>query len=546
MEKEKKAKVISIINLKGGVGKTTLTMMIGEFLASVGKKVLLIDMDAQSNLTTAMMKPEDIGMASIKGATIYRYIDKRLREELKKDGIKDYIEEVKKYWVRCSNIKPLFKNENLQLIPSEVELAKVDYRLLENRSFNKKVYLYLNDLVKLLKNDFDYIFFDCPPNLFIWTANAIVASDYLLIPVIPESLSLKGIELISKSVNDLFRDNKKILEKEGLLEGKCIDDPFYGGNNRWFYTPEDPQPPGMFLGCIVNKFDMRRQSHLGEFNKIYGEPSTSDTGERKDFGIYRPFYNWIGDVTPFYLLGDFNNYPNYPDERFWKNIGEKWGYSLKTEVKTEEGIEEIEVKKLGSQIFRRSPFNQVGSWDEKDNILEDIKKTVGIELKIELDYLRKWLTGEKNESLNKALKYIEVLLQSIDSGSILDELEKKGSLKISFFSHKCGKDKKYFYFLYFHQVFFSNKIFAFPPADWGDLWCTLVEDSHGLLSISKDTSPWALPSGERKNIHRKRGSHYSYWVFARCANLVEEIFGIEVIFPLFPLKEVRKWARMPE
>jgi len=110
MEKERKAKVISIINLKGGVGKTTLTMMIGEFLASVGKKVLLIDMDAQSNLTTAMMDPEDIGMASRKGATIYRYIDKRLREEVKNYWVRKNIHRKRgfhySYWVfaRCANL----------------------------------------------------------------------------------------------------------------------------------------------------------------------------------------------------------------------------------------------------------------------------------------------------------------------------------------------------------------------------------------------------------------------------------------------------------
>ncbi|MEO0140783.1 MAG: AAA family ATPase, partial [candidate division WOR-3 bacterium] len=174
------AKIISVINLKGGVGKTTLTMMFGEFLATAGKRVLLIDMDSQTNLTTAMMDSEAIKQAEKAEATVYSYIDKRLLGEISaSESIEEWIYRNKKHWFPCSNIRDILDGDKLMIIPSSVALAELDDRFLriafeypKGKIMHWPVpYFLLHDLIQmiLLKESFDFILIDCPPNLSIWT-----------------------------------------------------------------------------------------------------------------------------------------------------------------------------------------------------------------------------------------------------------------------------------------------------------------------------------------------------------------------------------------
>ncbi|MBR1557174.1 MAG: ParA family protein [Prevotella sp.] len=160
-----KAKVMAIANHKGGVAKTTTAATFGAVLASMGKKVLLVDLDAQANLTQALtaFEPE---------MTIY-------------DAFKD-----------GQRIDPVVINDNLHLIPSDEEFATIDLILpgMMEREYR------LKDFLSFYMGDYDYIFIDCPPTLGLLLQTALVAADGLIIPTTAEALPYKGIKMLMGSL----------------------------------------------------------------------------------------------------------------------------------------------------------------------------------------------------------------------------------------------------------------------------------------------------------------------------------------------------------
>ncbi len=187
-------KVISLVNQKGGVGKTTTSINLAASLALLGKKVLLIDLDPQGNTTT--------GIGINKGD-----VDNSIYEALiEKINIKDTI------------IKTRYKN--LYVIPATINLAAVDIEILE-RSRMESGYAKAGQLKKhvdTIKNDFDYILIDCQPSLGILTTNALTASDSVIIPVQCEFLALEGI---TQLLNTIMLAQKK-LNPELTIEGVLL------------------------------------------------------------------------------------------------------------------------------------------------------------------------------------------------------------------------------------------------------------------------------------------------------------------------------------
>lgn len=182
------AKVISFANHKGGVGKTTTTASVGTILSSLGHKVLLIDMDAQSNLTTSLLKTE--GMEQ----TIYDALSASCRG-------KDY--ELAVYWI----------NENLDIVPSSLRLATAD---LELSSVMAREHI-LSEILKRKKADYDYILIDCPPSLGLLTLNAVTASDFIVIPLVAEVLPFQGLTMISDFVKMVKQRLNPNIEIAGVL-----------------------------------------------------------------------------------------------------------------------------------------------------------------------------------------------------------------------------------------------------------------------------------------------------------------------------------------
>lgn len=186
-------KIISLVNQKGGVGKTTTSINLAASLALLGKKVLLIDLDPQGNSTT--------GIGINKGD-----VDNSIYEVL-----------IEKVDVRDSIIKTKYKN--LSIIPSTINLAAVDIEIYD-RSRNETGYAKAEQLKKhtsKIKEDYDYILIDCQPSLGILTTNALTASDSVIIPVQCEFLALEGI---TQLLNTIMLTQKKLnpnLTIEGVL-----------------------------------------------------------------------------------------------------------------------------------------------------------------------------------------------------------------------------------------------------------------------------------------------------------------------------------------
>ena len=157
----KKAKIISIANHKGGVGKTASVATIGAILASKGKKILLVDLDTQANLTRHFF-------ADIPARIVYHAI--RERKDL-----------------------PIYPvRQNLDLVPSGLEMAGIEIEMTNMRRREDV----LKDLLEPQKSRYDYIILDCPPSLGLITMNALAASNKLIVPMKPDLMSSYGLSMM--------------------------------------------------------------------------------------------------------------------------------------------------------------------------------------------------------------------------------------------------------------------------------------------------------------------------------------------------------------
>jgi chromosome partitioning protein len=175
------AKIITVANQKGGVGKTTTTMNLGVALVRSGKKVLLIDGDPQANLTSYLgITPGEPPYETLHTLDEV-YLAKRPFDA---EG-------------RHLFITPTASG--VDLIASDKALAGVEYYLF-TRQDREAV---LSRFLTTIRHDYDFIFIDTPPSLSLLTMNALCASDHVLIPVQPEFFSLEGIVKISEAIEDV-------------------------------------------------------------------------------------------------------------------------------------------------------------------------------------------------------------------------------------------------------------------------------------------------------------------------------------------------------
>ncbi len=199
--------LIESSNYKGGVGKTTLTANLAGELAHRNYKVLMIDLDPQASLTFSFIKPDEWMNELADKKTIKNWFKPSKND--KKLKFKDLIFSPK-------NVIPhLNGNGALDLISSHLELINVDLELattlgganIEQSKQNfLKVHRKLINGIDQLEGKYDIILIDCPPNFNIVTKNAIVASDYVLIPAKPDYLSTLGIDYLIRSLDQLIKD----------------------------------------------------------------------------------------------------------------------------------------------------------------------------------------------------------------------------------------------------------------------------------------------------------------------------------------------------
>jgi len=283
-----KAIVVSFLNLKGGVGKTTLCLAIAEFLAHRHKKrVLLIDLDSQSNLTSAMVG--DPSRFSRKTSIYYLF-----KELLEQRGIDP------KWNLQTAAINPCgnVPSDLLSIVVALPELGQFDEDLADALEQSQKSGALKVDIgwrkvlsrkIEKVRDLYDYVLIDCPPSLSIFTSNALVASDWYVTPMAPEFLSIQGLDLIDSRM-------KALAAKSGL-KGKLAD----------------------FAGCILNRVDIRRRDHI--------EKASSVLNNRR----FKAFENWVGDHKPMYLVTDFH-YPDNVMHHPWPSLQKKYEFDNQTFV----------------------------------------------------------------------------------------------------------------------------------------------------------------------------------------------------------------------
>lgn len=180
-------KTIAIFNQKGGVGKTTTNVNLSACIGKKGKKVLVIDLDPQGNTTS--------GFGIDKSELEFTIYDVLLDEK----DIKDVIIET--------------EFENIHILSSSTELAGAEIELttVDNREF------ILKNIIENIKNDYDYIFIDCPPSLGMLTINSLTAVDSVLIPIQCEYYALEGVSQLMETIMLVKNNLNPNLQIQGVV-----------------------------------------------------------------------------------------------------------------------------------------------------------------------------------------------------------------------------------------------------------------------------------------------------------------------------------------
>ncbi|ETT37530.1 phage ATPase [Paenibacillus sp. FSL R5-192] len=197
------AKVISFINMKGGVGKTTLCREIALYLSErytrgeESIKILLIDIDPQANLTQSLLE-------KFEKKTTYYKENEEVDFKCSVDNIfkQDAVGMSKKHVI-------LELTENLDLIPGELETIFLQRQ--QNPSTPNKLMDYIID--NELRREYDYIFLDCPPTYSVYTEMSFYTSDYYFVPAVPDAYSVLGVDLLERVVKDIVYSQRNTVFK---------------------------------------------------------------------------------------------------------------------------------------------------------------------------------------------------------------------------------------------------------------------------------------------------------------------------------------------
>lgn len=174
--------VVSLLNHKGGVGKTTSAINIGAGLVELGKKILLIDLDPQANLTISLGIPRQ-------KYTIY--------EALRGEG----------------ELVPYTHKPNLDIVTSSLDLSGAEMELINEAG---REYI-LRELIGQVEADYDYVIIDCPPSLGLLTLNALTSSRFVLIPLQTEFLAVQGLAKIKQVIDKVRMRLNKQVEMAGVI-----------------------------------------------------------------------------------------------------------------------------------------------------------------------------------------------------------------------------------------------------------------------------------------------------------------------------------------
>lgn len=251
-------RIISLINQKGGVGKTTSCINIGAGLSKLGKRVLLIDMDAQGSLTVG------VGINDVEQRlTIYEVLTKNV-------AITDVI---------IDNVNGLY-----DVVPNDLRSSAIDKQLASEYSTEYRLY----DAIKELGDTYDYILIDCPPSLGILNINSLYASTEVFIPLQAEFLALNGINQLLNTITAVKRAKTRINESLNITG---VITTFYDKRKR--LNKEIHDNATAYFNNVVFKSKIRNCVALAEA-----------PGNGKDIFTYAPkcngakdYYNLIKEIV---------------------------------------------------------------------------------------------------------------------------------------------------------------------------------------------------------------------------------------------------------
>lgn len=187
--------VISFVNMKGGVGKTTMAVNVADFLTDRNsKRVLLIDVDPQFNATQCLLKGQDyVTYLKQGGSTIVDIFNYKKNASV--SVVEGTSEKISKNY---DSIKPYHTERGFDLIPSQLDLFR--FEMTPGQGTENRLKNYLNHIKGL--DEYDICIIDCPPTPSVWMTSALIASDYYLIPSKPDPISMTGLDLLEGIIKE--------------------------------------------------------------------------------------------------------------------------------------------------------------------------------------------------------------------------------------------------------------------------------------------------------------------------------------------------------
>lgn len=272
-------RVIAFTNQKGGVGKTTTCVNMSTYMALMGKKVLLIDIDSQGNATSGLGQDKAGNVKSI-----YDVIS----------GNVDVVDAVKKTEI-----------QGLDIIPANIDLAGVEVELVymkERESVIKKI-------INKVKNSYDYITIDCPPSLGLLTVNALTASDGVIIPIQCEFFALEGLSQLMNTI--------RLVKKTGLNQALTVEGVVLTmRDSRSNLGRQVAEEIGKFFGSSVFNTTIPRNVRLAEAPS-YGMP------------IYLYDRSCSGSVAYLKLTEEYFEKNKIEYKKIARKSSKKWGLKWK-------------------------------------------------------------------------------------------------------------------------------------------------------------------------------------------------------------------------
>lgn len=289
------ATVVSFINFKGGVGKTTLSV---ELAASLYKKfnsrVLMVDLDPQSNCTLYWLNEADWERQINDKGTLLSFFEACLDD--KPFDISSIIATPTRFakapWYQQFDLR---LNRGIKLVPSDMQLFGVDLKLAQRYGFeNPKAQLFLKKALAAIDNQYDFIFIDCPPNLYLATQNGLFASQYYVVVALAEYLSTLGIAHIQASINSVFSAANNIIGtvtfKKPLLAGIVF--------NKVRYLSGGTQSQEDFMSRIRAKYPKSVfNSYVSQSDKIAQRPAQSEPIALSDYAVDQKYADQIHAVA---------------------------------------------------------------------------------------------------------------------------------------------------------------------------------------------------------------------------------------------------------